>query len=474
MQEEIIRSFGKRLKARIEEIMAEFSQRMDFSGLEKAINEEIVEFSAQLQQALLCFVLSDKMFLSALKTYAGKLGMHLKEFRAVTVTLSNGQRVQVMSPYFVKAKAHSKRKRRKRGPNGTGAHLGLQVLGFIGHASPGLLSYAVQMALLCPSYEVACTVLAERGVTLNIKSLRRLCWLAGHLDNDLRGRIALTGHENLRGYTLVISIDGGRIRERKRKRGRRAKHLKRQGYHADWREPKLFTIYLTNVKGEIVKEFTPLHDATMGDHEAAFALLETYLRNLELEQLDRVVFCGDGGSWIWNDVKKLCNHIGFPENTVYQVLDYTHAKQNLNQIVDMLAPTKQAAVAKKWKNFLWNGALDALEESIKETITGRTKRKKALKKFADYFLNNRERMRYSYFKTQGLPCGSGHVESAVRRIINLRLKAAGTFWLKKMAECFLFLRSQLISGRWKIFIANLTGLVRRAFLPLYGAKQIPA
>nr|VFJ71758.1 MAG: hypothetical protein BECKFM1743A_GA0114220_106031 [Candidatus Kentron sp. FM] len=79
MQEEIIRSFGKRLKARIEEIMAEFSQRMDFSGLEKAINEEIVEFSAQLQQALLCFVLSDKMFLSALKTYAGKLGMHLTQ-----------------------------------------------------------------------------------------------------------------------------------------------------------------------------------------------------------------------------------------------------------------------------------------------------------------------------------------------------------------------------------------------------------
>ena len=38
-----------------------------------------------------------------------------------------------------------------------------------------------------------------------------------------------------------------------------------------------------------------------------------------------------------------------------------------------------------------------------------------------------------------------------------------TFWLKEMAECFLFLRSQLISGRWNIFMGNLTALTRHAF-----------
>ena len=69
--------------------------------------------------------------------------------------------------------------------------------------------------------------------------------------------------------------------------------------------------------------------------------------------------------------------------------------------------------------------------------------------------------------------------SAIRRVVNLRLKAPGTFWLKEMAECFLFLRSQLLSGRWNIFtcaelsrsMGNLTALKRRAFWPVYAANQ---
>ncbi len=72
-------------------------------------------------------------------------------------------------------------------------------------------------------------------------------------------------------------------------------------------------------------------------------------------------------------------------------------------------------------------------------------------------------MHYAQFKGKGLPAGSGHLESAIRWVISLRLKAPGTFWLKEMAECFLFLRSQLISGRWNIFMENLTALTRHYF-----------
>jgi hypothetical protein len=40
-------------------------------------------------------------------------------------------------------------------------------------------------------------------------------------------------------------------------------------------------------------------------------------------------------------------------------------------------------------------------------------------------------------------------------VINLRLKAPGSFWTRPMAECFLFLRAQLLSGRWEIVLNNL-------------------
>jgi len=461
----IIQEFARRMETRALKISDEFAQQFDFSILEKALNDECAKLNSALQKSMLQALLLDKTFISLLKTYCGRKAMRFKEYRRITVILSNGQRIEINSPYFVRARAHNRRGRKKQGPNGTGLHIGLKVLGFIGRASPCMLSDALQTALLCPSYEVASTVLRGRGITLDVKTLRRFCQLAGMLDNELRGRIALSGEENLHGHTLVVSADGGRLRERRRKRGRKAKGLKRQGYHTDWREPKLFTLYLLNSKGEVVKEFKPLHDATMENHEGMFALLETYLRNLELEQLARIVFCGDGGPWIWNGVKDLCARMKLDKSLVYQVLDYTHAKQNLDEIVELLTSSKRAGAKKKWESLLWGGHIDELERSIKDTVTGKTNREKAFKKFANYFAANQERMRYAYFKVQGLPCGSGHVESAIRRVINLRLKAPGTFWLKEMAECFLFLRSQLLSGRWEIFIANLTALTRQEFWP---------
>jgi hypothetical protein len=311
----------------------------------------------------------------------------------------------------------------------------------------------------------------SRGIDLDVKTLRRLCEKAGSLDSGLRAQISLSGNEDLRGYTLVISPDGGRLRERRRKRGKIPQHQKRHGFHTEWKEPKLFTLYLTDHKGDIVKKFKPLHDATMEKADGMFALLENYLRSLPIEQLERVVFCGDGGEWIWKGVEKLCQRMGFAEHTVFQVLDYTHAKQNLQNIIDLVKPDKQALAKGRWRHFLWHGMFDALGKDIEKTVTNAAKREQALKKFNHYFTANRERMRYAYFKENGLPCGSGHVESAIRRVINLRLKAPGTFWLKEMAECFLFLRSQLLSGRWEIFMGNLTALTRREFWATYPARE---
>ena len=79
---------------------------------------------------------------------------------------------------------------------------------------------------------------------------------------------------------------------------------------------------------------------------------------------------------------------------------------------------------------------------------------------------NAARMQYERFRQAAVPCGSGCVESAIRRVINLRLKAPGTFWTQDMAECFLFLRSQLLSGRWDTFIHNVARLTRQSIEPL--------
>jgi hypothetical protein len=287
-----------------------------------------------------------------------------------------------------------------------------------------------------------------------------------------RGTISLSGTEALNGRTLVIGIDGGRLRERRKKRGRKKAGQKRQGYHTDWKEPKLFTSYLVDEQGQVVKDFAPLQDATLEDHEGLFAVLDEYLQALDLTPLDNVVFCGDGAPWIWSGVEALCERYEWPRENVHQVLDYTHAKQNLQELVELLpARLKDAgAVAKRWKDLLWKGDLQGLYDSLRQVLTGR-KKTRALKKWRDYFQRNAQRMQYERFREANLPCGSGCVESAIRRVINLRLKAPGTFWTRRMAECFLFLRCQLLSGRWDIFMHNVARLTRQLMEPLHGSSS---
>ena len=57
-------------------------------------------------------------------------------------------------------------------------------------------------------------------------------------------------------------------------------------------------------------------------------------------------------------------------------------------------------------------------------------------------------MRYKAFQDRGLPIGSGAVESAVRQVVNLRLKSNGMFWLQEHAEYLLHLCAFLRAGRW--------------------------
>jgi hypothetical protein len=461
----MLQDFVGELEAQVEQWAQELWRTLDLAKLEEELSERMQGLYVGVVGQVLTELLSEPSYLEALRRLGGRRGMRFKEYRRVTVRVGQGQDIEVVAPYFVKAGA--KRGRKKRWPNGRGAQLGLEVLGFIGRCSARLVSEVVQMAVLCPSFEVAHQVLGRRGIALDVKTLRRLCRDVGEKGLPHRGVIALTGSEELRGQTLVIGIDGGRLRERRPKRGRKQGSQKRPGYHTEWKEPKLFTLYLLDIQGQIVKEFAPLHDGTMQDHEGLFAVLEQYLQALDLGALEKIVFCGDGAPWIWSGVEDLLSRWNVPSERVYQVLDYTHAKQNLQERVELLpAPLKQAGtLAKRWKNWLWQGDLVEIYESLCRVLTGK-KKTHALKKWQNYFERNAARMQYEHFRQAAVPCGSGCVESAIRRVINLRLKAPGTFWTQDMAECFLFLRSQLLSGRWDTFIDNVARLTRQWIKPL--------
>lgn len=459
----ILHVYGHYIQIELSKLFEEFSQSWDTQRFEAGVRRVMDELEGCLLAAALNAILGSRSFLEDLKAVGSQLGMRYKEYRTLQVRVQNGLEVTVKTPYFIKAEA--KRGRKKKGPNGRGRHLGLQVMGIVGQATPGCLSMVAQLGLLCPSLAVAEAVLGEQGFQIDDKTIRRYCRELGETGMAWRGRVSLEGQEKLTGHTLVIGIDGGRIRTRRAKRGRRKAEQKRQGFHTDWKEPKLFTIYLLDEKGEVIQDFAPLHDATMGDHQQLWALLEQYLSALPLAEATRIVFCGDGASWLWSGLNAFCERLHLNPAHVYQVLDYTHAKQQLALLLDYVAKGKRQPenLDKKWLALLWQGKIDDLATEIKRVCTG-ARLRAALKKWRSYFAENQSRMRYQAFQEAAIPCGSGCVESAIRRVINLRLKAPGSFWTTQMAEIFLFLRSQLLSGRWSIMLHNCTRQMARFLL----------
>ena len=459
----ILHVYSRYIQIELSKLFEEFSQSWDMHRFEAGVRRLMDELEACLIAVALNRILSSQSFLEQLKVVGSALGMRYKEYRTLRVRLQNGREITLQTPYFIKAEA--KRGRKKKGPNGRGRHLGLQVMGIVGQATPGCISMVAQLGLLCPSLAVAEAVLREQGFLIDVKTIRRYCRELGETGMAWRGQVSLNGQEKLTGKTLVIGIDGGRVRIRRPKCGRRKAEQKRQGFHPDWKEPKLFTIYLLDEKGEVVQDFAPIQDATMGDHQQLSALLEQYLSALPLPEVARLVFCGDGASWIWSGVSALCERLQLNPAHVYQVLDYTHAKQQLALLLDAVAKGKrqQEHLDKKWLALLWQGKIDDLATEIKRVCTG-ARLRTALKKWRSYFAENQSRMNYQAFHAAGIPCGSGCVESAIRRVINLRLKAPGTFWTLQMAEVFLFLRSQLLSGRWAIMLQNITRQTARFLL----------
>lgn len=440
-----------RLAEPIEKTVSDFNDHTDVNRLIKSLNRQLAEFVETLITAVIQQLFDSQEFLTELKAIAAKKAFRFHGYREVRVRVLTGNPICLRVPYFVKA---SPKNRRRRNFNG---QLALQWLGFIDRVSLHLASVAVQSALLCPSFQIARQTLSQHGIELGVKTIQRISRSMGQQAMNHRQRIALDGTDRVDGRVLLVCLDGGRLRERKAKGGRPPASPKRRGYHTDWREPTQIVIQCFNADGSQCADFLPIYDATMGDIDQVFELIESYLRQLDAATAEHVIFCADGARRYWKRIGPLAKKVEIAVH--FEVIDYTHAKQNLMSIIEKLPKTMGARriskIAKAWCDLLWKGKLHEIRHQITQLITSRKKRKQALEKFKGYFLSNFHRMQYAGFRYFKVTTGSGCVESAIRRVINLRLKSPGIFWKRETAEVMLFLRSTLLCGRWKLMLNNL-------------------
>ena len=308
-------------------------------------------------------------------------------------------------------------------------------------------------------------MLFRSGIQLSPNKLRRLVEEVNSPDLCSRVERLLGEGENcpFEGQRVLIAVDGGRLRQRKNKRGPIAKGNKRRGFHSDWIEPKLFSLCVIDENGDIVKEIAPFVDGTTGKVGEFIELLEHYLIRLGIERSLEVVLLGDGAPWIWDRIPKLIRSVGGDDMKLTEMIDWTHAKQNLNKAFETLSAKKRAKVNfEHFKNLLFSGQINKIVSELKELLNVRAS-SKIIKKLKSYFIPNICRMQYEINRTRNLPIGSGVIESAIRRVINLRLKSPGSFWKLDFAETMLYLRAQVLYGRWENLKNNWTKIILNDF-----------
>jgi hypothetical protein len=294
---------------------------------------------------------------------------------------------------------------------------------------------------------------------MDIKTIRMICKRFA-----MRARVSFKAGEvpledEFKGKRVVVSADGGRVRTRVNKRGKKTKK-NRGRYKTDWREPKLILVYVVNDEGEKDRKIPPIMDASLDGPDATFAMLIYYLKKLGVGAADQLLFVSDGAVWIWDRINDLISKVGIDSKQCVLVLDFYHAVEHLTSF----ATQKKlgAADAKKWVNKqrrrLLNGKLDIFIQEIDQLCEG--SKNELLIREQDYFKKHLSHMRYKEVKDQKLPIGSGGVESGIRRVINLRLKGPGIFWHEDMADAMLLLRSYYKAGRWNLLenMAYLGGL----------------
>jgi len=449
-QIEIIEKEIKEALSELEQISKKRATHKDACDLEKA-EKAIIKATDKLAGLLTAQQIQQSLDSAPLKEEAAKLASALPKNlknqgkRIVEITPLRGEPIKVEATYYSKKK---KRRKRKKKAMKSGLYPGLFLLGIHDHLTPNLSSEISMMATILSSFQETSQVLKDRGLNIDSKKIGEITRRFAKRAEMAKQTQGIEIAETLAGCRVVISTDGGRIRIRKKKRGPKTKKG-RNRYTTKWKEPKLIIIYTVNEQGEKESSFLPLIEGTMKGPDWVFSMIKYYLLKLYIKKADKVLFVSDGARWIWNRVPEIAKEFGLSSNQFYEVLDFYHAVEHLSKVAEL----KKDWSSKKSKKWVKQNRRLLLKGKVKEVISSvlsicRGSKNKKLLSEKDYFVRNQKRMQYDKIAEIGLPIGSGAMESAVRRVVNLRLKGASIYWLKETAEAMLLLRSFYKSGRW--------------------------
>ena len=230
-----------------------------------------------------------------------------------------------------------------------------------------------------------------------------------------------------------------KVREKRPKRGKKARALGRRKKGADqrWKEVKAVTFYSEDMK--------PRHTSvTRGNCDALGRLMRRDAENMEFHRAQERVGNVDGGPWIIRQFEKRLN-----TNAVG--LDFYHLGQNVHKTKNTVFGENNPR-GEKWVRELlhgvkhegyerlWNDLLD-----LRKTTRGAKRRE--VDRIIHYVSDRREMIRYPEFIAKGWQIGSGPMESQCR-VLSDRVRGSGMRWDADNAEAVMALEAMEQSNQW--------------------------
>ena len=225
-----------------------------------------------------------------------------------------------------------------------------------------------------------------------------------------------------------VSMDGGMV------------NIRTEG----WRELKVGTVFDVEIRRERNPQTGELDEmahgvnvhytAVLGSKDDFQPALWALAVQHDLPTARNRSVVADGALWIWDVAEDVC-----PDGT--QVVDWYHAVQHLSDAAQALYPhEKDAHNRRRWlkthKNNLYLGRIETIISVL---------HKRDAPQFTTYFARHKRRMQYLEFREQGVPIGSGTVESGVKQFKH-RLSGTGMRWLRENARRMCIIRAAVLGN----------------------------
>ena len=459
----------KRVEEKVKVFLDEWIEKLAakpilLAELETAGTEAGREFARLLLAGILTAKNVQEGIAAAAKKVRAEFDKPLRKVasRIVNVQFQCNLMIGITSQYCVPRNRHGRSRHARRGKEGAGIYLETAALGILEGQSPGLRSQLSRTAVLLPSIDLTTQEMKRGGVELdeksvhailNVTALSALAARSELLEQWRKG--ALAQEQTLAGKRVVVGIDAGKARSREAKRGKHGP-TGRSRFFTEWRDVKIMTIYVINERGRIDRSFEPVIDVTFLSADHLMELVSMHLYRLGAKNALKVHFVGDGADWIWDRVGLAALRAGLSRNQWTAAIDFYHVMEQLNQAL-LSVPGWDDKTRKrertKLRNWLRNQQIDDIIAFLRR-ISSRSNAKVIEGRIA-YLERRRDMMAYRKLRRKHWPIGSGAVESAVRRVINLRIKAPGSFWKLECAEGVAYLRAHALTGRWDELMGNL-------------------